>query len=255
MKQGWSDAHCHLADSAISSELDAILGRSRKVGIDTWVQGGVDRADWARQLELKSRLGDSFVTVFGLHPWRAVELDPTSIDVELDALSQLRTQMVALGETGLDMMPKFASGPALEKQRYAFHRQLVMAKDLGLPLVLHVVRAHGEVLAALKSYGPFPKGGIVHAFSGDSEIARSYRDLNFIVSLGPQLMRPGYKALKAMIPTLPLESFVLETDSPDQAKEPAVVVDVAAAMAVIRGETAEKLLATARENLSRVLGI
>jgi TatD DNase family protein len=254
-KARWADAHCHLASASFSANLDEVLDRSRAAGIGLWVQGGVDPADWTRQIQLAQSVGSDFVPVLGLHPWVAAKMSKSEIDDALEELQKIRSKISALGETGIDKMPKHASDPELENQRHAFVKQLRLALEWNTPLVLHVVRAHDEVLETLAENGPFPHGGIVHAFSGSAETAARYRDMGFLVSLGPHLSRPGYKDLKAAIPSLPSESFVLETDSPDQMEEPSGVLAVAKAVAAMRRTGAESILDQCTANLKRCMGI
>lgn len=250
-----SDAHCHLASARLSKSLDEVLERSRSAGIGLWVQGGVDPSDWTRQIQLAESIGPEFVPVLGLHPWVAAGLTETEIDSQLQELSKIRTKLRALGETGIDAMPKYFSEPMQRAQRHAFASQLRLAREWEVPLVLHVVRAHDEVLARLEYSGPFPRGGLVHAFSGSAETAKRYIELGFVISLGPHASRPGYKDLKSAIPALPAETFVLETDSPDQMEEPTGVVRVAETVAALRNTSADEILEQSTKNLKKLLGM
>src|SRR4051812_17646739 len=98
--RNWIDAHCHLADPRL--KLDPVLERSRTAGVTGWIQGGVGPKDWETQLELQKKLGPTFLTSFGLHPWWVIGATDADVDEALNILSQKLPQAQALGELGLD---------------------------------------------------------------------------------------------------------------------------------------------------------
>jgi TatD DNase family protein len=222
----------------------------------------VSPEDWARQLELEKKLGPVFRPSFGLHPWWVISQSEAVIAAGLTALERALPQACALGELGLDYGDKHGGKSTAAKQEAAFAAQLRLARRVEKPLILHVVRAHGEALAALRREGPWPRGGLVHSFAGTPELAREYVDLGFLVSVGTAATREGSRHLQNALKWLPPESLVIETDAPDQLpsgapgplNEPANLIHIAEAVSRWRNEPAEEILRRSTRNIRRVLG-
>src|SRR4051812_38010279 len=108
MSEGWIDAHCHLADPALSGSVDSMIERAQACGIARFIQGGVSPPDWQRQLQLGARYPGAILRVFGIHPWWVMDGLPTEEDAEaccnaaLIELAQRAQEGVAVGEIGLD---------------------------------------------------------------------------------------------------------------------------------------------------------
>ena len=239
------DAHCHLADSRYSEAmLEEAIQRSRQVGIQAWVQGGVSPGDWDRQVQIRQRYGTGIVTSYGLHPWWVAESRQEEVEKALDLLGARGGEAQAVGELGLDFMPKYSEiEDARRRQQFAFEAQLEIAKKLNKPLILHIVKAHSEALGILKKRGPFPRGGIVHAFSSSAEIAAEYLTLGFLISIGGAVIRKGYRTLKEALSHLPLEGIVVETDSPDRdMSEPANLIGISKGLAELLGRDYREVL-------------
>jgi TatD DNase family protein len=175
---------------------------------------------------------------------------------------------VAIGELGIDLGAK--TDPKTEElQTEVFTRQLAIAKSAGLPLVLHIVKAHPQALQLLAEHGPWPRGGLVHAFSGSYEIAKEYELQGFTISIGGVAARQGYETLKRALKRIALDKFVIESDSPDQipdgyqgfeegTNDPRSVWTVAKAICRHRGDASispKDLLEKSRENLIRLFGL
>ncbi|CAM2006396.1 TatD family hydrolase [Acanthopleuribacter pedis] len=252
---GWIDAHCHLADPRLDETRAAVLARAAAAGITGFVQGGVDPEDWARQRRLA---GPGWLLSFGLHPWFVAEADAARCDQGLHELEQQIGEAAALGELGLDFAPRFARDGFAQQHR-VFGAQLQMAQRHRKPLVLHIVRAHGPALEQLARHGPRWRG-IVHAFSGSREIAREYGRLGLLVSIGPAVLRPGFKKVKAALSHIPLDGLVVESDAPDgpphlpdrATNEPDVLMRVAEVVAAAHDCDAATVLQASRTNLLRV---
>lgn len=273
MSGDWIDAHCHLADPRWVNELNAVLDRSRAAGVGRWLQGGVDPQDWKRQRELVARHPEEIWPSFGLHPWWVRELSRSDSDIkaglaELEA-AILRGEARALGETGLDFSgdPALWEGAAKTRQVAAFEAQLRLGRAHRLPIVLHVVRAHGVALAILEAGGRLAAGGLVHSFSGSFESARRYIELGLLISVGASVVRrKGFETLKRAVVRIPPDALVLESDAPDQPpegwtertgspwNEPASLREVAEAVGKLRGEPPEAVLDRSARNIERVFG-
>jgi len=262
--QQWIDAHCHLASEKLKPRLKEVIERSQQVGVTGWVQGGIDPADWTRQKLLKAQIGPRFMTSFGLHPWWVGQATPEALASGLKVLEEFLPEADACGEMGLD----FGKSHDFNRpqQFMAFREQLKLAKKHEKPIILHIVKAHSEALETLKSFAPFPSGGIVHSFTGSFEIAQKYSELGFLISIGGAITQDGYFALKKAIPLLLLAQIVVETDSPDQvpklegvdpegSNEPQFLVGIAEAIARAKGTTVEAVLSESTRNLEKLFGL
>ncbi|MBY0370434.1 TatD family hydrolase [bacterium] len=234
----WIDAHSHLADPLWAERVPGLLARARAAGIGAWIQGGLNPSDWDLQLQLRKQEGEGILPCFGLHPWWIADATQAQIDSALESLHKQLSQAVAIGELGLDHLPRYSQGDARVRQLRALDAQLKIARESGKPLVIHCVDAHEPMLQALKAHGPFPQRGIVHAFSGAIEVARRYIGLGFGISVGAAVTRPGYRKLKEALPLIPAESLVVETDT----GEPESLVAIAQAIAALRQETSTEVL-------------
>lgn len=249
------DTHCHLDCREFDLDRAAVLVRARAVGVTELVIPAIARSGWAGLLALC----DSDA---GLHP--ALGLHPVYLDVhedaDLAALERLVAERrpLALGEIGLDY---FVSGLDRGRQQRLFEAQLAIAREAGLPVLLHVRRAHAQVLATLKRIRV--RGGIAHAFSGGVEEARRYLDLGFALGFGGMLTFERSTRLRSLAAALPAESLVLETDAPDltvaahrgERNSPEYLPDVLAALAGVRGEDPAVVAARTSATARAVLGL
>src|SRR5580704_17716638 len=103
LPHNWTDAHCHLADPRLESDLERALEDARKLGICRWIQGGVEPKDWERQKKLKAKYGAEIITSFGCHPWWVSQTSDEAVQSALDKLENEK-QMDAIGELGIDLM-------------------------------------------------------------------------------------------------------------------------------------------------------
>ncbi len=254
-KRNWIDAHCHLADPRLGAGIDNTLKDSVACGVSEWIQGGVDPGDWQRQIALKARHSKIHVA-FGLHPWVVARMTSDSIKPILVDLERHlnHKRPVGLGELGLDMSPRFRDSFFLQNQ--VFGIQLEMARNARLPVILHIVRAHREAQAILSQ--PLACGGIVHSFSGNLPDARAYIDRGLVLSFS------GSKTIPTWLKSLPTDSWVVETDAPDQLPPfisgaalncPANLIPIATRLAESVGLTVQSLLDRSAITLRRIFSI
>ncbi|UCC55199.1 MAG: TatD family hydrolase, partial [Gammaproteobacteria bacterium] len=169
-----------------------------------------------------------------------------------------RQRPVAVGEIGLDFYRK---DPDRVRQQALFEAQLVMARDAGLPVILHVRKAHDQVLATLKRIRV--RGGTAHAFNGSLQQAQRYIELGFKLGFGGMLTYDRSAKLRALAQTLPAEAIVLETDAPDmvvaqhrgERNSPEYLPDCLVALATVRDEPLAAVAARTTENAREVFGI
>ena len=242
------DVHCHLSREPLLSNVENALARARDAGVGKFVMAGYDAPDWKNQFVLAMRHPDVY-PVFGIHPWVAATM--TTEQELMDAMMELVATMervvpIAIGETGLDRggrCPK-ETFPA---QLACFRGQLAVAKQVGLPLVLHIVQAHGIALEILREIGLSEAGGLVHGFSGSPEVARAYQELGLHISFSTSIVRRPSAKISDAIRSVQEERILVETDGPDQSPdgesygEPAHLREVVAELARIRGSTPEAM--------------
>ncbi|MCF6180395.1 MAG: TatD family hydrolase, partial [Geopsychrobacter sp.] len=144
---------------------------------------------------------------------------------------------------------------ALRVQERAFRAQLEIAVAAGLPVLIHCRKQTGQVLRILKEYDLRRVGGIWHGFSGSLETAGQIIRLGLKIGIGPVLLRENARKLPALVKLLPAEALLLETDAPDMASGPEVLLAVARRLAELRGWTLEETARITTENTQRLLHI
>ena len=204
------DTHCHLDFSDFDADRQAVIRRARALSVDGFIIPGVVRSRWDNLIRL-CQAHAGFYYALGLHPMFMEHHRPHHMD-DLQVYVEAH-QPVAIGETGLDF---YHAGPS-QKQIQVFEAQLALACDADLPVILHVRKAHQDVLRCLKKYPV--KGGVVHAFNGSLQQAEHYQRHNFKFGIGGMLTYARSGKLRRLARALPLESIMLETDSPDMTVE------------------------------------
>jgi len=250
------DTHCHIDIDVFSDTFEDVLYKARSVGISAMVVPGVDRAGWDRLLFLCQNYSELF-SAPGLHPLYIANHRPTHI-IELEALAQ-KSEISAIGEIGLDY---FVESVDLTAQQHLFEQQLNIAKTTQLPILLHVRKAHDQVLATLRRKH-FPYGGIVHAFSGSYQQAMQYIKRGFCIGVGGTITYSRATRVRKIVKELPSESLVLETDAPDippaghhgKCNLPEYLPEIVESLAALRGETEETVKTYTSSNAKRVLGL
>lgn len=249
------DTHCHIDVEEFDADRAAVLARCRAVGVTRMVVPAVLARTWPQLLDL-CRRESGLLPALGLHP---VYLDQHT-DADVAALAEWveRERPLAVGEIGLDY---FVSDLDRQRQQHLFEAQLLIARDADLPVVLHVRKAHDQVLATLKRIKV--RGGIAHAFNGSLQQARQYIDLGFKLGFGGMLTYARSTKLRGLARSLPLEALVLETDAPDmtvaahhgERNSPEYLPDCLRALADARGEDVDTLAAATTRNAEAVLAL
>jgi TatD DNase family protein len=208
------DSHCHLDMAPYQNDLEQVLASAGKHGVNRIITIGIDLASSRKAVKLAERYAGVYATV-GIHPHSAEEASP-EVYQELRELAS-RPKVVAFGEIGLDYAKQYAP---VEAQRREFARQLALAGELHLPVVIHDREAHQDTLALLRQTGPFRAGGVVHCFSGDVSLARQVLELGFYISIPGIVTFKNSTALQQVVKEVPLERLLLETDGPFLAPVP-----------------------------------
>lgn len=208
------DTHTHLDFPDFDEDRSRVLAEARALGVEKLVILGVEHGNWQRLWD-HVLAHDELYAAFGLHPVYLDSHRPEDLHLLEQWLleRQGHEKLCAIGEFGLDYyLPELDR----ERQQALFEAQLALAEHLELPVLLHVRRAHAQVIATLKRF-KLRRAGIIHAFAGSYEEAREYLKLGFKLGLGGAATWPQAKRLRQVIPRLPLDAVVLETDSPDMA--------------------------------------
>ncbi|HEX8783935.1 MAG TPA: TatD family hydrolase [Steroidobacteraceae bacterium] len=242
------DIGINLAHDSYDRDRDAVIARAHAAGVVQMVVTGATLAGSVRAVALaREHPGRLFATA-GVHPHHASELDTAS----LAALVELARipEVVAVGECGLDYFRNFSPRAA---QQQAFHRQLELAAQVGKPVFLHQRDAHDDFLAILREHAASWRG-VAHCFTGSGEELRCYLQLGLSIGITGWICDERRGAhLAALMPQVPAERLLLETDGPyllprdlrpkpaSRRNEPAYLPHIAAAVARARGETIESL--------------
>ncbi len=255
------DTHCHLDSERFDSDRDEVIARAFAGGVRGLVVPAIGPDRWERLLEWPRR-NPRIQVGLGIHPQLLPELPESDDERHLEQLEAMlaRGGAIAVGECGLDgpsSQPAPAGHPApMERQVRVLERHLELARRYRLPVLLHCLRAHKELIALLKRV-PFPEAGVVmHSYSGGADQVRFYasRGCHFSFA-GPVTFEEARRPLDAAR-AVPLDRLLLETDAPDQAphphrggrSEPAYLPLICAALARARGEPVEALAEVTTRN-------
>jgi TatD DNase family protein len=246
------DTHCHLDAAEFSADRTEVAARAQEAGVSLIVNPSIAARTFADTLRMRELFGCRLA--FGLHPLYLAEHRPEHLGLLRETL--LAERALAVGEIGLDF---FVPELDVEQQRALFLAQLEIARELDLPVLLHVRRAVDAVLKCLRQCRV--RGGIAHAFNGSEQQARAFLDLGFKLGFGGAMTYPRALNLRRLATSLPLDAIVLETDSPDMApawrhpgrNEPAELRRIAAELAVLRGLSLDEVAAATTANASSVL--
>jgi len=210
----WIDTHCHLDAPEFEADRDAVRATARAAGVGLCVLPAVQRGDWSKVQHLAAQHGDAYA--LGIHPLYV----PQAREQDLQALDQALAEaagdprLVAVGEIGLDFFVPALCTPEMRARQWAFYvAQLRLAKQHGLPVILHVRRSADGLLKGLRQVGS--AGGIAHAFNGSAQQAQAFMGLGFALGFGGALSFDGASRLRGLAQSLPMSALVLETDAPD----------------------------------------
>ncbi len=251
-----ADTHAHLDFDDFEADREEVIRRARTAGVQYIINPGADLESSRRAVALAETHEDIFAAV-GIHPHEASSLTEEALQ-ELRRLAR-HPRVVAIGEIGLDYYRDLSPRPA---QQDAFRRQLALAAELGLPVIIHDRDAHEDVLAILKAWRAegHDQPIVFHAFSGDLGVARQVLKLGGYIAIGGPVTFTNARRLPALLPQLPLERLVVETDCPylaphpyrGQRNEPANVRLIVEKMASLCGRPAEEIAHLTTENARRL---
>jgi len=250
------DSHCHLDMKAYSEDLHEVLARAAAHGVHHTITIGIDLESSIRAISLAQEYACVSATV-GVHPHDVDRTAPDTYARICELADTHREQVVGFGEIGLDYVKEYSSAA---NQRRHFERQLAMARELRLPVIVHDREAHEDTLRILKDAGAAEIGGVMHCFSGDLEFARKVLDLGFLISIPGVVTFKNATALQEVARMIPLESIVVETDGPylsphplrGKRNEPVNVLFTAARIAELRQITLDEVAMHTTANARRL---
>ncbi|GAA0907920.1 TatD family hydrolase [Rothia nasimurium] len=249
------DTHAHLDDSSFADDGDAMFQRARDAGVRRWIVPAIDRGNWAA-VEHLFRTREGVYPAYGLHPLFLQGHRDEHLD-ELPAWLDSKGA-VAVGEIGLDF---YVEGLDPQRQRELFEKQLHIAKEHDLPVIVHARRAFEETIHTLRRIGGLR--GVIHSFSGSEEQARQLFGMGFHIGIGGPVTYDRANRIHRVVSSMPLEWLLLETDAPDQPcmhrrgerNEPAFMIDVLDTVASLRDATVADIPAATTKNAEALFGL
>lgn len=208
------ETHAHYDDRAFGEDRDSLLKKMNEEGVEYIVNIGCSMDSSRKITELVTQYDFLYGTV-GVHPDDVKDLTKEDMG-ELEALSQ-RDKILAIGEIGLDY---HYDDVERDVQKKWFVRQLAIAKQQELPVVIHSRDAAKDTLDIMKAEYDGKKGGVIHCFSYGVEMAREYLDRGYYLGIGGVVTFKNGRKLKEVVEYAPLDQMVLETDSPYLAPVP-----------------------------------
>lgn len=242
------DTHCHLDFPDFKDDLGQVIERAEAAGINHFINPGSTLESCRAAVLLAASYPQIYAAV-GVHPHDADSFDAAAA-AELEQLAAQK-KVVAIGETGLDYYCNLSSK---ESQRQAFLKQIVLAKKLNLPLIIHCRQAEEEALEILK--GALPLRAVVHCFSGSGGFLKECLDLGFFISYTCNITYPKAQGLREVLKLTPLDRLMLETDAPylspdgfrGKRNEPAQVKLLAQSVSLILGADLAEVAAQTTQN-------
>jgi TatD DNase family protein len=206
----WMDTHCHLDAPEFDADRDAVVERARAVQVSMLVLPAVEAAHFERVRALAHRHGLAYA--LGIHPLYTDRAADTDLELLAQALKDHADdpRLVAVGEIGLD---HFVPGLDRQRQQAFYLAQLKLARQAGLPVLLHVRRSADALLAGLRRLPV--SGGIAHAFNGSQVQAEEFARRGFKLGFGGALTHERALQIRRLAVGLPDNALVLETDAPD----------------------------------------
>jgi TatD DNase family protein len=247
------DSHCHLNYPGLAEDQAGVLARAREAGIGGFLNISTRRSEWAGIIAVAERERDVWASV-GIHPHEADAHADLGAAALLSAAAHPR--VIGIGETGLDYHYDRSDR---ETQRALFRVHIAVARETGLPLIVHTREAEDDTAAILADEmgkGAFP--ALIHCFTASAGFARQMLDLGLTISLSGIVTFKNARDLQAIAADLPEDRLLVETDAPflapvphrGQTCEPAFTADTALFVAGLRGVSPEQFAETTTSNFN-----
>ena len=250
------DTHAHYDDERFDGDREALLAGMPEKNVGLIVNPGCDISSSRTAVALAESFDFVYAAV-GIHPENCGDFEPGMIDLLRQMAKNPR--VVAIGEIGLDYY--WAENPPRELQQEVLRRQLRLAEELGLPVIIHDRDAHGDTLEIVRE---FPRvQGVFHCFAGSAEMARELIKMGWMLSFNGAVTFKNAKKAPEVIAAVPLEKLMIETDAPyltpvphrGERNDSSYVRLVAEKIAQIKGLTPEEVEKATWENGRRFFGV
>ena len=257
----WIDTHCHLDAPEFSGHERQIAAEAAKAGVCHIVIPSINRPGFASVTELAHACPNCSCAL-GIHPLYVAGSDESDLRILDETLQKnlADPHLVAIGEIGLNFyLTELTRPPLREKQEFFFVEQLKIAKKHGLPVLLHTRRAVDTVLKYLRRHDIH--SGIAHAFSGSLQQAQAFIEQGFKLSFCGTATHERARQLRQLVATLPIDTIVVETDSPDlppawknrKENSPRELPRIGEALAALRGIPTGELAQHTRQNAIKAI--
>lgn len=250
------DTHAHYDDERFDGDREALLAGMPEKNVGLIVNPGCDISSSRTAVALAESFDFVYAAV-GIHPENCGDFEPGMID-QLRQMAK-NPRVVAIGEIGLDYY--WAENPPRELQQEVLRRQLRLAEELGLPVIIHDRDAHGDTLEMVRE---FPRvRGVFHCFAGSAEMARELIKMGWMLSFNGAVTFKNAKKAPEVIAAVPLEKLMIETDAPyltpvphrGERNDSSYVRLVAEKIAQIKGLIPEEVEKATWENGRRFFGV
>jgi TatD DNase family protein len=249
------DSHCHLEYEGLVEDQPGVLARARAAGVGAFLNISTKRSEWDQVVATAAREPDVYASI-GIHPHHADDHQDVSEEDLLAAAAH--PKVVGLGETGLDYYYDRSDRGA---QQALFRRHIAVARETGLPVIIHTRDAEADTAAILADEmgkGAFP--ALIHCFTASKDFGRKVLELGLSISISGIVTFKNATDLADFAARIPEDRLLVETDSPFLAPvphrgrpcEPAFVADTARFLAGLRGVTPEELEAVTTANFNRL---
>ena len=253
------DSHAHIQGKEYAGEVEAVIARAHEAGVEKIIAvgGAGDMSSNTEAVGLAKSFPGVYATV-GMHPHDAKDVGAEELQ-ELKSLTA-EPKVIAVGETGLDY---YYDHSPREVQRRVFGQFIHLARETGLPIVVHERDAAQDVADLLRTEGAGKLRGVIHCFTGNYEAARAYLDLGFYISFTGIITFKNAEALRDVVRKVPLDRMFVETDSPyltpvphrGKRNEPAYVRYVGETIASVKGLSLDEVARLTTENVRKLFGI
>ncbi|WP_307428681.1 TatD family hydrolase [Bacillus sp. V2I10] len=251
------DTHAHLNAIQYKDDLEEVIDRALEEGVTHTVVVGFDTETITRAIELAEKY-DFIYAAVGWHPVDAIDMK----DEDLKWIKELAShpKVVAIGEMGLDY---YWDKSPKEIQKEVFRKQIALAKEVKLPIIIHNRDATSDVVEILQEENASEVGGIMHCFTGSLEVAKQCMDMNFYISFGGPVTFKNAKKPKEVAAQIPMDRLLIETDCPyltphpfrGKRNEPSYVKYVAEQIAELREMEYAEFVRQTSDNAKRLFGI
>ncbi|HIP18003.1 MAG TPA: TatD family deoxyribonuclease [Sulfurovum sp.] len=253
------DTHCHLDDKRYNDDLDEVLKNAKEKGVEKFIIPGADPESLTRAVEISERYEDVYFAV-GVHPYDAENYNKAYLETFVS-----HPKCIAIGECGLDYyrLPETKEEIEAEKkmQKEVFIDQILWAKALKKPLIVHIRESSADCLTLLDEYAG-EEGGVLHCYNADESLLK-LADKNFYYGIGGVLTFKNARKLVNVYPKIPQDRLLIETDAPyltphphrGQRNEPSYTTLVADKMSALSEISRDEMERCTTENALRLFGI